>query len=234
MSLNSWIKKPKNILLIILIIGLAISITFNILNATKAPIKTTQEINQEVKGAVDWTFFFNVALIPVSCGIILGFILYNYDNLFSEVLNKPLDTSDICSIIPGTHTSVSRIPSYYFAHLSFFLSYLFMNAYSIYNMSSDPAVDKTYVDNRKYRSLAVMIILVFVLIGLFALRYNTSHCDSPLGIIVTLSIFTFAGFAWYKFAEYCGVRNSDLMGISQSILPAKASAPVVCARTTTS
>jgi len=231
MSLKSWIQKPKNIAIIFLIIGLAISITFNILNATKTPIKTTQEINKEVKDSLDWTFLFNAAIIPISVSIILGFIIYNYDDLFNDILNKPLDSSDICSIIPGTQTSVSRIPSYYFAHVSFFLSYLFMNAYSIYNMNSEPDVDKKYIDNRKYRSLAVMIILVFILLSLIALRYNTSNCDSSLGIIVTLSIFTFTGFAWYKFAEYCGSRNSDLMGISQSILPEKVNAPVVCAKT---
>lgn len=231
MSLKSWIQKPKNIAIIFLIIGLAISITYNVLNATKTPTKTRQELEDEVKDSLDWTGFFNAALVPISVSIILGFIIYNYDNLFNDILNKALDTSDICSIIPGTQTSVSRIPSYYFAHVSFFLSYLFMNAYSIYNMSSDPDIDKKYVDNRKYRSLAVMAILVFILLSIVALRYNTSQCDSSLGIIVTLSIFTFTGFAWYKFAEYCGVRNSDLMGISQSILPAKANAPVVCAKT---
>jgi uncharacterized membrane-anchored protein len=109
-----------------------------------------------------------------------------------------------------------------------------MNAFDLYNLTSDPLVDQTLVNNRKYRSLVVMVIITLALLSLIVLRYFTSHCDSPLGLIVTITIFTFAGFSWYKFAEYCGARNSDLMGISQSMLSSNANAPVVCAQTTTS
>ena len=106
-----------------------------------------------------------------------------------------------------------------------------MNAYSIYSMKPDANVDSTLIKNRKYRSFASMLIVVLALLLILGLRYFTSNCESPLGIIVTLSIFSFAGFAWYKFAEYCGARNSDLMGISLSIVPENARKPVVCART---
>jgi hypothetical protein len=98
-------------------------------------------------------------------------------------------------------------------------------------MESDSNVDYSLVKNRKYRSFASMIIVVLILLTILSVRYFTSNCDSPLGIVVTLSIFSFAGFAWYKFAEYCGARNSDLMGISLSIITENAKKPVVCART---
>ena len=98
-------------------------------------------------------------------------------------------------------------------------------------MKSDNDVDPSLIKNRRYRSFTSMIIVVLALLAILALRYFTSNCDSPLGILVTVSIFSFAGFAWYKFAEYCGARNSDLMGMSLSFIPNNASKPIVCART---
>lgn len=221
----------KKILIGIVVIGLIISIIFNILNAENQPILTPAEISAGITSPpIDWNFVLNVAAIPIGIVSILVFLIYNFNNLFNNQLNAPIPSSDVCSIVPGTFNSISRIPSLYFAHISFFLSYLFMNAFDLYNINSDPLVDQNLVNNRKYRSFAVMVILVLTLLSLIVLRYFTSHCDSPLGIIVTISIFTFSGFAWYKFAEYCGARNSDLMGISQSILSSSSTAPVVCAQ----
>ena len=233
MSLRSFIVglKPKNILIGIILIGLIVSVTFNILNAPKkdstiAGVTTDADFT---KGFTDgFLKTFGITLVPV---IVIIFLIANYEDLFNNQLNAPIPSSDICSVIPGTFTAVSRIPSFYFAHLSFFLSYIFMNAYSIYSMESDDKVDPTLIKNRKYRSFASMILIVIVLLGIVSLRYFTSNCDSPLGLVVTLSIFSFTGFAWYKFAEYCGARNSDIMGISLSIIPQNANKPVVCART---
>lgn len=234
MSLRSFIVglKPKNILIGIILIGLVISITFNILNAPKkdtsiAGVSTDGDFTKEFTDT-----FLNTLKIGIGPAILLIFIVLNFDSFFNNQLNGPIPSSDICSVIPGTFTAVSRIPSFYFAHLTFFLSYIFMNAYSIYIMESDDKVDPTLIKNRKYRSFASMIVIILVLLGILGLRYFTSNCDSPLGIITTLSIFSFTGFAWYKFAEYCGARNSDLMGISLSLVPENANKPVVCARTT--
>lgn len=239
MSLRSFIVglKPKTILIGIILIGLIISITFNILNAKNIETPSVDVPSINVPSVSDdFTKAFTKTLINsvkygVGPAIILAFIVINFEAFFNNQLNASIPSSDICSVIPGTFTGVSRIPSFYFAHLTFFLSYIFMNAYSIYIMDSDIKVDSTLVNNRKYRSFASMIVIVIVLLGILGLRYFTSNCDSPLGIFTTLSIFSFTGFAWYKFAEYCGARNSDLMGISISIVPENANKPVVCART---
>lgn len=225
--------KPKTIFSIIIVIGLIISITFNILNAKQVPIPTPAEISAGVsEPSSNWKFILSVTAIPVSVALILLFFGLNYDKFFNTTLNGTIPISDVCSILPGTNSGVSRIPSYYLAHLSFFLSYLFMNAYDTYKMKSELPNDSTLVRNREYRSIIIMIATVLLFLGITVLRFYTSNCDSPLGILVTTTLFTFAGFAWYKFALYCGARNSDLLGVSQSIIPTSTNTPVLCARTT--
>lgn len=237
MSLRSFIVglKPKNILIGIILIGLVVSIAFNIINAPKPETPAPAVISsglQDSSYAEDFTgALLKTLVVFIGPAALLIFLVLNFESFFNNQLNAPIPSSDICSVVPGTFTAVSRIPSFYFAHLTFFLSYIFMNAYSIYTMEADGNVDSTLVKNRKYRSFASMIIVVLVLLLILTLRYFTSNCESPLGIVVTLSIFSFTGFAWYKFAEYCGARNSDLMGISLSIVSENAKKPVVCART---
>jgi len=237
MSLRSFISgiKVKNILIGVVLIGLVVSVTFNVINAPKPPPLTAAEISAGL--GTNFTEDFTRGLLDFSIyglgpALILIFIIVNFESFFNNQLNAPIPSSDICSVVPGSFTSVSRIPSFYFAHLTFFLSYIFMNSYSIYTMESNSDVDPNLIKNRKYRSFTSMITLVLVLLGVLGLRYFTSNCDSPLGILVTLTVFSFAGFGWYKFAEYCGARNSDLMGISLSIVPNNAIKPVLCARTT--
>ena len=236
MSLRSFISglKLKNILIGIVLIGLVVSVSFNIINAPKPPPLTAAEISAGLE--TNFTEDFTRGLIEFSKyglapAIILIFIIVNFESFFNDQLNAPIPSSDICSVVPGSFTSVSRIPSFYFAHLTFFLSYIFMNSYSIYTMESNKDVDPSLVKNRKYRSFSSMFILIIILLAILGLRYFTSNCDSPLGVLVSLSVFSCAGFAWYKFAEYCGARNSDLMGISLSIIPDNANKPVLCART---
>jgi len=234
MSLFSWFKSlnQKNLIIFVLLIGLIISIVFNILNAEKKPVPTVQETNANISG-VNWSYVGRVAAIPLGTFAILAFLVYNYKELFNETLNGKL-MSDVCSILPGTTVEVSRIPSLYLAHISFFFAYLFMNAYSIYNYVSDESVDLNLVNNRRYRSVAAMAIIVLMFLVIVGLRYALTHCESPLGFIVNTATFTLLGFIWYKFAEYCGARNSDIMGISQSMIPANVNTPVVCGRVNSS
>lgn len=229
MDIGQWINDNKLIILIFIV--LFISILFNIFAAPIQPpevnIPTTSPVSlSTIINSTNWVWIWPlITAIPI-----LLIAVFNWRTIFQTNINNSI-TSDICSIIPGTNSFVTRVPSYYFANISFFFSYLFMNALSNYNMESDPSVDKSLVDNRQYRSAATMFILIFVFLGLIILRYNTSNCDSILGIIVTISIFTAFGLLWYKVAEYCGAKGTDLMGISQNIISPKAKAPVVCKRT---
>lgn len=231
MALGQWINNNK--LIILLCIVLFISILFNIF---AAPIKVPEVTPlsappplpslSTIINSSNWIWIW-----PIVTGVIIsGIALYNWRIIFRTDINNSI-TTDICSIIPGTNSFVTRVPSYYIANITFFFSYLFMNALSNYNMISDANVDKSLVDNRQYRSAATMFILLFVFLGLIILRYNTSNCDSILGILVTISIFISLGLLWYKIAEFCGAKGTDLMGISQNIVSSKAKAPVVCKKT---
>ena len=141
--------------------------------------------------------------------------------------NEALTVSDVCGILPGTHSSVSKVPSLYISHIAFFVGYLLTNAKLLYNQSTESGV---LDDNRRNRTSMVIVIAVLSYILLTVFRAYITKCDSALGIFFTTSIFMSLGFIWYKLAEICGARNSDLLGISTSILPDNAKkTPVVCA-----
>lgn len=227
MNLFQWLNNNRLIIIVILSIALTISIIFNILSAPK-PSTNEESLSltfSDIINSPNWVWIW-----PILMGFIVGSIsLYNWRTVFDPQSNSEI-SSDICSIIPGTNTSVSRVPSSYFANISFFFAYLFYNALSNYKIVSDNNVDISLVNNRKYRSAATMGILLIVFLSILILRYNTSHCDSIVGLLITVSIFSALGLLWYKVAEFCGAKASDLMGISQNIVLSEAKAPVVCRR----
>ena len=102
MSLRSFIVglKPKNIMIGIVLIGLVVSVTFNIINAPKPPPLTAAEISAVVEK--DFTEDFTrgtIDFLKYGAGpaIILIFIIVNYDSFFNNQLNAPIPSSDICS-----------------------------------------------------------------------------------------------------------------------------------------
>jgi hypothetical protein len=234
MNLFQWLNDNKIIIIIIILcIGLAISIAFNII-AAPIEVPTTTTTPRKESKIISFSDIINssvwVWLWPtITTVVVSGIAIYNWRTVIDSQLNGEI-SSDICSIIPGTNISVSRIPSSYFANISFFFAYLFYNALSNYRIVSDQDVDISLVNNRKYRSAATMGILLIVFLCILILRYNTSHCDSIVGLLVTVSTFTALGLLWYKVAEFCGAKASDLMGISQNIVSSTAKAPVVCRR----
>ena len=237
MNLFQWLNDNKFIIIIIILsIGLVVSITFNIFAApidVPDPSPAATQAIQSIKSlTVDdiinssvWVWLWPSA----TAVIVLGVAIYNWRRVIDTQSNTAI-SSDICSIIPGTNSSVSRIPSLYFANLSFFFAYLFYNALNNYNIVSDKDVDTSLVNNRKYRSVATMVVLLIVFLSILILRYNTSHCDSIVGLLITVSTFSALGLLWYKVAEFCGAKASDLMGISQNIVSPKAKAAVICKR----
>jgi len=141
--------------------------------------------------------------------------------------NQAIEASDVCGVIPGTKSVISRVPSLYLAHIAFFVGYLITNAKLLYNQSSDKDILN---DNRRNRTNMIIIVAIVSYILLVVSRAYLTKCESALGLFFTSSIFMSLGFTWYKLAEACGARNSDLLGISTSILPDSAKkTPVVCA-----
>ena len=140
--------------------------------------------------------------------------------------NERLAISDVCSIIPGTYESASRVPSFYLAHIAFFASFIITNAAIVYNLPEDSKLPKALYDNRRTRTAMIIGIITVLYIGIVLYRYNT-QCESYLGIFLTTTVFSSLGFGWYKFAELCGAKNADIFGITSAIVESTAK-PLVC------
>ena len=145
--------------------------------------------------------------------------------------NTPI-ISDVCSILPGNFSPVSRVPSFYLAHIAFFVGFLLMNAAIVYAMPKDKYntnVPESLYDNRRNRAFMTIVLLSVLYILIVLYRFNTS-CESSLGIVFTSITYILLGVAWYKLAEYCGIRSADIFGVAPSIVPINAT-PYVCAKT---
>lgn len=140
--------------------------------------------------------------------------------------NESLAISDVCSVIPGTYESSSRVPSFYLAHIAFFAGFIITNAAVIYNMPKDSNLPESYYDNRINRTSMIIGMIIALYTAIVLYRYNTG-CESYLGIFFTTCVFGSIGFGWFKVAELCGARNADILGITTSIVPVTAK-PLVC------
>lgn len=144
-------------------------------------------------------------------------------------LKSPVGSED-GSIFSTTWTSM----------VAFFVGYIFMNALQLYNRESPDtnititgtsASDiSTKVTSRKSQAIMAMISIIIFTIVVFGFRYYTG-CESILGMILTILIFTFSGIGWYQALSKVGQdRLSDLFGIANRLLPPSAisNAPIAC------
>jgi len=160
---------------------------------------------------------------------IYNFFIYIGANINAGFRNEII-FEDNCAIIPNTGESSITLPSAYLAHIAFFLGFLFTNAYNVYKM--DDTSHSLETNNRKSRTAMIMaIIIVFYLIIIIG-RYRVTNCESPFGILFTTLMFSTLGYAFNKLADACGARNSDILGITTSIISSEAKAPIVCASST--
>lgn len=163
--------------------------------------------------------------------------------VITNLLMSPNGSMQGCSIlgasgraaaIAGGSSIVS--PSYFIGFLSFFFTYIFMNAYALYEReptaSSTSTAAKEKIDNRKYQAgmamfLCVLLFLLFSLVRMF----RFSGCERPLGAALGIAIGIPMAIAWYNMLHYCGGDAlSDLFGIIGRLVPtnAKDANPVAC------
>lgn len=173
---------------------------------------------------VGFTIIYKVSIlqgISLTMRSIQGGILSLFYN------NNPIN-SDVCSVIPGSIESINRVPSYYLAHIAFFFGFVLMNAVAVYIMPKDTKLSDSYYENRRNRALMTMVLLSVLFVGLIVFRLKTTSCESLLGVLFTTCAFGSIGVGWYKFAETCGTRTADILGIAPAIVP-KSAVPIVCA-----
>jgi hypothetical protein len=144
-----------------------------------------------------------------------------------------LGTSGRAAAIAGGSSIVA--PSYFIGFLSFFFTYVFRNAYELYQREPASANDKAAkekIDNRKYQAGMAMFLCVLLFLLFSAVRmFRFSGCERPLGALLGMGIGIPLAMVWYNMLHYCGGDAlSDLFGIIGRLVPtdAKNSNPVAC------
>jgi hypothetical protein len=169
---------------------------------------------------------FLAQAIVMPTGIVILQFIMSLLPWISGWSSLPPNTS--CQLLPNAPQTRMMIvaPSIWISQVVLFMTYMFYNAYSIYNMPVDSNADPAKVSNRQSRSFSVMIMAVVACGMLLALRFTVMKgCETLYGSI--LSIVLAGGFAigWYEFASLCGATHSDIFGIVSGILPPGANDP---------
>lgn len=148
---------------------------------------------------------------------------------YITVLNK-----ESCNLVPAaadlTIPNIGVAPSFWMAQLFFFFTFLISNASHMLNMKAAENADPEKVENRKAQaslSLAISTILLVLLVGV---RYFITGCETLTGIAVAAAISAPLGYSWFKVAQQCSARDSDIFGIIQRVLAPSAEdePPMTC------
>jgi len=141
---------------------------------------------------------------------------------------------DNCNLIPGSMDRTNPFqwvaPSYWVAHISFFAVFLLTNASFISSMPAVEDADKDKVERRKTQ-VAISSLLTTVVFGILILmRYLLTGCETVGGIAIGLILMGSLGYACYMVVKECSVKDSDVFGIIQSVLPEamKDEPPMTC------
>lgn len=184
--------------------------------------------------------FIGVAIIaPIGAGL-AGFIL----NILFGFLNNYISFKDISwwkqpmtdvSSLLTTYTNknipVSVVPTYWLTMVLFFLSYLFINALSLYNQEPDKKSDPEKVNNRKSQAIISIFLIIILGITIVASKIVLHGGETLIGIIVGTSLGISLAYGWFSFLKQCGMRRlEDVFGIQARILPESSTneLPIVC------
>lgn len=188
-----------------------------------------------------WSLFVgattgNIGLIVLALGQstvvpLLTFGLNYVASMFGDSW-KPMFTipkSATCNLIPSGFTNTADreyvVPSYWLAQTLFFFSFLISNAATVINLEPAANASPEKVERRKSQAQLVLIMAIFFLIIFLGLRFFVMGCEILLGLFVGGLVFGSVGYGWYRLAESCSARDSDIFGIVQGILPPGASDP---------
>jgi len=130
---------------------------------------------------------------------------------------------------------INSVPTVWMVMTTFIYSYLFLNAYDIYNRAAPKWADPVSLNGRKTRSgmsmFIISVLFVITIIGRFAI----THAETILGLIVGSGLGITTGYIWYTFLRNCGMGQfDDIFGITNRLLSREASgnsAPKVCVPT---
>ena len=114
---------------------------------------------------------------------------------------------------------MNGVPTAWCVMTVFFFTYLFLNAYDIYNREIPNNADEIAVDARKKRcAMSMFFIIVLGLLCLFA-RYSVTHCETGIGIILGSGLGIYLSYLWYQMVRACGTGIfDDIFGITSRML----------------
>jgi len=128
-------------------------------------------------------------------------------------------TCTLFDVLSEKSEPLNGVPTVWTPMTVFFFTYLFLNAYDIYNRPVPKGVDESAVNARKTRCgmsmFTIVIVFVLVMIG----RYSLMHCENALGLGIGSLLGLFTAWMWYSFVRSCGLgRFDDIFGISNRML----------------
>ncbi len=125
-----------------------------------------------------------------------------------------------CNVLSGpAATSEYMIPSYWWAAVVFFGSYVVMNAVDMATVESPPDSPANRVQARKAHAGMAIVITVVLVAAMLIYRY-TGGCETPVGAILGTLLYGGLGIAWFAALKSCTSSNmADLFGIASRLMP---------------
>jgi hypothetical protein len=182
----------------------------------------------------------NLSLFILFLGhsILLPIAVYISQFLFDKISNNPesraqyfKESGQATSLIEISDNgeSVNVAPSFWLAHVLFFLGYILANAVSIIMIPDDPKLNSSLTKNRKFRAGVIIGTTIMFSLIVALLRYRTNS-ETLRGIVIAFIVGGFLGYGWYQFADLCGARAADIFGVALQMIPASATdeKPMTC------
>lgn len=135
--------------------------------------------------------------------------------------------SEIGLLVPSTGISSSTVninvfPSYWISHFTFFCSYIFFNAYTIYkNSINDDTIDDTTnkksFNKTKSRAILIMLFTLFTFVAFVGIRYKITHTEKILGMLLGIGAMGGLGYGWYLASISINIKRMDIFGVTQQM-----------------
>ena len=125
-----------------------------------------------------------------------------------------------CSVLGGKATSPEvMVPSYWWASVVFFGTYILLNAVDMVSFESPATAPANKVQARKAHA-GMAIVIVIVLTAAMLIYRWTAGCETVLGAVIGTVGYSLLGYAWFSLLKVCTNSNmTDLFGIASRLMP---------------
>ena len=174
-------------------------------------------------GKIAWICIAGGAIVLI---LVVGVFQIIIGSITTEKFNVPGAAAvSACSIIPPNsilEESFSNIPSMWMSVTFFYLTYIVMNALTVYNTKPAKAHgDSITVQNRKSMGTLSIITTVILLMCMVCMRYFLwGTCESIIGTLLGGVLGVVGGFLWWELLAACGPDvYPDIHGVMVGLKP---------------